>query len=182
MRQGGRGEEPHEGNAHPPLPQLVYSDRPSSANVQTNLQGTDGALTGPLTTDTLHSPMNHKNPKKSRELMKLPAFLPLVMLAAMAFSVSSCSVRPREDVRFVEYSVPGLAGPECSQELLRVVSRVEGVINATPDTTNRTVLVNYDSRVTAQKNIEHAIAAGGFDVDDTPADPQAKAKLPASCQ
>ena len=109
------------------------------------------------------------------------------MLVALALGTVSC-VRPRNDERVVIYSVPGVSGPDCGKELLRVLSRVDGVVktegelDVVIDTTNRTVSVKYNSRVTAQKNIEHAIAAGGFDVEDTPANPTAKAKLPAPCQ
>ena len=36
MRQGGRGEEPHEGNARSPLPFPIYSDNLLFANVQSH--------------------------------------------------------------------------------------------------------------------------------------------------
>ena len=112
--------------------------------------------------------------------MKYRAFI-LLILTCLAFGNASC-VRPRDDERLITYSVPGLAGPDCSKELLRIISQIDGVLEAIPNTTTREVSVKYNSRTTAQKNIEHAIAAGGFDVEDTPADPTAKAKLPATCQ
>ena len=36
MRQGGRGEEPHEGNARLPLPSSLYTDNLLFANVQSH--------------------------------------------------------------------------------------------------------------------------------------------------
>ena len=36
MRQGGRGEEPHEGNARSPLPLSIYSDNILFASVQSH--------------------------------------------------------------------------------------------------------------------------------------------------
>ena len=114
-------------------------------------------------------------------MKRYPVFLPAA-LTAVILATSACSVRHREDVRTVTYAVPGLNGSECSSELLRALAQTDGILDVAPDTTNRMVLVKYNSRVTAQKNIEHAIAAGGFDVADTPGDPAAKAKLPASCR
>lgn len=114
--------------------------------------------------------------------MKIPTSLLLSGLAGTLLLTSACAVRHREDVRTVDYAVPGLAGPECSKALLSVLSRTGGVIEATPDLANRKVSVTYNSRETAQKNLEHAIAAAGFDVEDTPGDPVAKDKLPANCR
>lgn len=111
-----------------------------------------------------------------------PFFKAMALVFAALFAAFSCDVRPREDIRWVDYSVPALAHPDCANELVRVLTTVEGIVEVNLNLPERSVSIQYNSRVLAQKNIEHAIAGGGFDVSDTPGDPTAKSRLPAPCQ
>jgi len=111
-----------------------------------------------------------------------------ILLVVTAICLCSCkdkvpiySVRFRDDHRNVTFSIPELGGPECSKELLHVLNQHNGVLNAAPDLIHRTIVVMYNSRTTAIKNIEHAIAGKGFDVDDTKGNTEAKSKLPPDC-
>ena len=91
-------------------------------------------------------------------------------------------LRFRDDDRHVTFSIPELGGTECSKRLLHALNQHNGILNAMPDLTNRTVSVEYNSRITAIKNIEHAISKVGFDVDDTKGNAEAKDKLPSDCR
>ena len=106
-----------------------------------------------------------------------------ILLVVTAICLCSCyRVRFRDDHRNVTFSIPELGGPECSKKLLHLLNQANnGVLSAAPDLTHRTIAVMYDSRTTAVKNIEHAIARIGFDVDDTKGNTEAKSKLPPDC-
>jgi len=105
----------------------------------------------------------------------------LILLGISVF-FCSCKIRIRDDERSVTFSIPGLVGAECSKSVLQVLNQHNGILNAMPDLTNRTIRVEFNSRTTAIKNIEHAIAGAGFDVDDTQGNAEAKSKLPPDCR
>lgn len=50
------------------------------------------------------------------------------------------------------------------------------------DTTAGKIQVSYDSLRIALRNLQHRIAEAGFDVDDLPANPEARSKLPVDCR
>jgi hypothetical protein len=92
------------------------------------------------------------------------------------------TIRFREDIRMVTFTVPALAEQECSKRLLNLLRGVGGIQKVIPDRSQLTLAVSYNSRDLGQKNILYSISRAGFDVDDTVADPQAKAKLPEVCR
>ncbi|OVE75365.1 hypothetical protein BVX97_04630 [bacterium E08(2017)] len=68
-----------------------------------------------------------------------------------------------------------------------VRNSLKGLIGIKPqdvviDLNTRTVTVQYESLVTAKKNVEYAIARSGFDANAIPADKEAAAKLPKECR
>jgi copper chaperone CopZ len=100
----------------------------------------------------------------------------LVLAAAVAASVSSCRMRDMRTVRIALPDLRGGGGPAVVEAVLRGVDGVDpGSIRVEPGA----VVVTYDSMKTARKNIEQAIAGAGFTANDIPADPGARAKLPA---
>jgi hypothetical protein len=90
--------------------------------------------------------------------------------------------RFREDDRKVVFTVPALDSPDCSRELLEVLSRIGAVKEAIPDLDAQQVTILYNSRDIAIKNIEYAIAGAGFDVDDSIGNSGKRAKLPEACR
>ena len=97
-------------------------------------------------------------------------------------STANRLTRFRDDDREVTFHVPALGSPECSKALLDVLTRVEGVKEAQPDLAARQVTIRFYSRNLAIKNIEHAIAKAGFEVDDTQGNAAARAQLPEPCR
>ncbi|HMP90961.1 MAG TPA: heavy-metal-associated domain-containing protein [Kiritimatiellia bacterium] len=72
--------------------------------------------------------------------------------------------------------------PECFNILSGRVRGVEAVQDVKVDYATQTVFVQFDGLKAALKNIEFAIAAAGFDVNDTPAAAAVKAALPEGCR
>ena len=111
--------------------------------------------------------------------MKLRFYVAMAVLAAIAFSTTSCF---RQDVRTVTFKVPAMKSAECSKIIQGALSRIEGIVSAEPDLAQGELDVTYDARKLAIKNIEFLIAGLGFDVDDSQGKPEAKANLPAECR
>lgn len=88
----------------------------------------------------------------------------------------------RQDVKTIVVNVPGMKSPECSKIIQDAMTKVEGIVEVTPDVTAHTVTVRFDSTRLAIKNIEFVIATAGFDADSTVAPPETKAALPAGCR
>jgi hypothetical protein len=109
---------------------------------------------------------------KSKALL---AFLGVVLI------VAGCRLT---DIRTVVIQTPGIRNEACAQRVrqalaqLRVVDPGKLVFNFTAGT----VSVTYDSMLLARKNIELAINQAGFDANELPADPAAKAALPPECR
>jgi len=113
-------------------------------------------------------------------------------LAALAVAVltGSCSQRCgcrgpflfRRDIR--EYAVPvtEMVTPACADAAREAVLKLDGVLGATADLKSRTLIVRYDARRLATKNIERALAQSGFAVGGFPVNAEARAKLPPECR
>lgn len=89
----------------------------------------------------------------------------------------------RADIRVASIYVPGLGGAECAEPVLTALVRGgvrPGDIQVSLET--RTVVIRYDSMGLALKNLEHAIAAAGFEANGVPPDGAAQAALPESCR
>ncbi|MDZ4200205.1 MAG: heavy-metal-associated domain-containing protein [Kiritimatiellia bacterium] len=84
----------------------------------------------------------------------------------------------------VELQVPALASASCAQRVEAAFSTFDRDIvrieSLHPET--RTLVVNYDSEKIALRNIQHHLAEAGFDCDDIPGYPAAKAQLPEDCR
>jgi hypothetical protein len=59
---------------------------------------------------------------------------------------------------------------------------LDGILSVTPDVENETVTVRYDSEKLAIKNVEFIVSGTGFDANELPANPKARARLPKDCQ
>jgi len=101
------------------------------------------------------------------------------LMTALALSLCGCW---RQDVRTVGFTVPSMKNSECSKIIMDSLMAFEGVVSAQPDFEKGMIFVTYDSKKLANVNIEHTIAALGFDVNTVPASKEAKAKLPAACR
>lgn len=88
----------------------------------------------------------------------------------------------RSDRRTVEFSVPALTSQECLNIVSGKLRANEGVEVVEANLAAGKLSVTFNGLKLAIKNIEIIIADAGFDVNDRPADEQAKAGLPASCR
>jgi mercuric ion binding protein len=103
----------------------------------------------------------------------------LVWITALAVGVMSCR---SQDIRTKTIRVPQMTNDHCAEIVKAAASRAEGVLPDGVTTGAQTVTVTYDSMRTALKNLEFTIAKAGFDANEIPADPQARAALPADCK
>lgn len=113
---------------------------------------------------------------------------PVILWSACLLIFVCCScrkTRPRE----VRVIVPELNGKVCADLILSALTRSDGVIRDSQnvpqikiDLEKKLVVVQYDSLRTANKNIEHDIAALGFSANDIPPNADARAKLPPDCR
>ena len=87
----------------------------------------------------------------------------------------------RQDKVTVTISVPQMKSMECSKRITDALA-IQAIDFAIPDTTTRTIAVTYDSKTLALKNVEFLISGAGFDANDTPANPEARAALPEGCR
>ena len=80
-----------------------------------------------------------------------------------ALALSACR---RTDIRTVRVYVPDMRTASDAEKVVAAVSNVPGVLCATvsADTDNGVVTVSYESLLLAKKNIESAIAGGGYRV------------------
>lgn len=101
----------------------------------------------------------------------------LVLLTA----VSSCR---QSDLRTVEIKVPDLKNDACAKIIANAVGRQVGVKPGSigVDFQRRLVILQYESLVTAIKNIEFAIAEAGFQANEVPAKEEAARALPPECK
>ncbi|HMO51400.1 MAG TPA: heavy-metal-associated domain-containing protein [Kiritimatiellia bacterium] len=88
----------------------------------------------------------------------------------------------RNDQRVVTFNVPQMQAQECLNFLSGRLRGAEGVEDVRGDFTAGTVTVTFNGLKLALKNIEFIIAEAGFDVNDTPGAPDARAALPVPCR
>lgn len=105
----------------------------------------------------------------------------LLVVAACSLLMFGVSCRVR-DIRTVEIEVPRLRGEQCIRYLQHVLGSLDGVDADRLLIEPGRVIITYDSMKLAIKNLEHTIARAGFDANEIPADPEARARLPEACR
>lgn len=106
-------------------------------------------------------------------------------IACIFFLVASLGLLTgcfRNDRRTIDFNVPKLTTQECLAYLSGRLRANEGVEDVRADFTTGTVTVTFNGLKLALKNIEIIIAEAGFDVNERPADPVARATMPAPCR
>ncbi len=98
-------------------------------------------------------------------------------LALLLMLLPACR---RQDIRTARLTVPQMRTPECAERVVGILSQQAGVQGqlVQADLPLREVTVPYDSLLLSLKNLEYALAEAGFDANDIPADPEARARLP----
>lgn len=104
-----------------------------------------------------------------------------VVCLILLLGISSCR---QSDIRVAEIKIPAMKKQACAQLIVNAVGRQVGVQpnGISVDFGTRTMLVRYDSLVTAGKNLEFAVAEVGFQANEVPAKPEAVKALPPECK
>jgi len=105
----------------------------------------------------------------------------IIVCCTVCIMCSSCR---QADVRTFRIKVPGMKNQACVQLVANAVGKMAGVhrdkIGIDPE--EKIVVVTYDHLVTAEKNIEFAVAEAGFDANEVPAKAEAVKALPPECK
>ena len=88
----------------------------------------------------------------------------------------------RQDIRTLEVPLPQMGSPECARIVQNVFNRIDGIEQVEIDLANRRIFVTYDGLKMGVVNIEYQLTGAGFDANDKPARPEARAKLPPACR
>ncbi|HOW98019.1 MAG TPA: heavy-metal-associated domain-containing protein [Kiritimatiellia bacterium] len=113
--------------------------------------------------------------------MKTRHFCIGLFLAVTAF-LAAASGCYRRDIRTLEVKVPQMGSPECARIVETVFNKMDGIEQVDIDLANRRILVKYDGLKMGIVNIEYLLTNAGFDANDKPARPEARAKLPPECR
>ena len=91
---------------------------------------------------------------------------------------------PSNSVRstHVMISLPTMQCSTCAETIQKAVEKVEGVQSVSVVLKDKMAHVEFDPAKTNQEKIEKAIAAAGYDANETKRDEKAHAKLPKCCQ
>jgi len=79
-------------------------------------------------------------------------------------------------------SLPTMQCNTCVETIKKTVEKVEGVKSIVIDLKEKMAHVTFDPTKTSQEKIGKAIAAAGYDANNTKRDEKAHAKLPKCCQ
>ncbi len=107
----------------------------------------------------------------------------ILIIISATFLVLTVSCR-RTDIQMLVVNVPEMRNSACSELIVKKLSTQVGVKKGSEisvDLVARTVTVRYESLLTANKNIEYAIAETGFSANAIPANKDAASKLPKEC-
>lgn len=107
--------------------------------------------------------------------MKIFAIITACILSAF---LSGCR---QQDFRTTEIRIPNVINSACESRVRDALKPLKGIEMEKLVFKDGTLTVRYDSMMLGVKNIEHAIKDAGFDANDFPADPAARAKLPQEC-
>lgn len=99
--------------------------------------------------------------------------------ALMLLGATACF---RQDVREFPVDVPQLHGDACFQIMRHALMAMEGVQDVQPDYPARQIIVTFDSKKLANKNVEYRLTESGFEANGNPPDLAARAQLPPGCR
>lgn len=85
----------------------------------------------------------------------------------------------RKEVVSAEYHVPEMTTPAAAGYLQQIIRSIHGYESSVTDIENRLITISYYSSSIRKMNFEEAIALSGFSVNDRPANPEGKKRIPA---
>lgn len=105
----------------------------------------------------------------------------LIRLLSFSILLAVVAGCRQQDFRTAEVKVPTVINSACEKRVYEALSNIKGIEMDTLAFNDGVLTVRYDSMMLGLKNIEHAIKDAGFDANEFPADPSARAKLPKEC-
>ncbi len=109
----------------------------------------------------------------------------LVLSSVVFLLVAGASCR-QHDFREIVVDVPEMRNQACINAIAKSLGGSPGIRNQKGavrfDVAGRKITIEYDSLLTADKNIEFLIAKAGFAANAVPADKKAAAALPPECR
>ena len=103
-----------------------------------------------------------------------------ITISALALAMLCVGCR-QKDYRTAKVQVPNVINEACEKRVRDALRPLKGIEMDLVGVTNGVLYVRYDSMQLGLKNIEHAVKDAGFDANEFPADPAARAKLPKEC-
>ena len=104
----------------------------------------------------------------------------VLITVALTLSLLTAGCR-QKDYRTAQVRVPNVINEACEKRVRNALAPLKGIEMNLVGVTNGVLYVRYDSMQLGLKNIEHAVKDAGFDANEFPADPEARAKLPKEC-
>ena len=103
----------------------------------------------------------------------------LMVVLMVAFGVVACR---QVDIRTKTIKVAQMKNAVCEKIVTAALAKTDGVFSDKITVGPGQVTVTYDSMKVGLRNLEFSIAEAGFDAGTTPAEPKARAALPAECR
>ena len=105
----------------------------------------------------------------------------LSLLGVALFVAVSCR---QHDYRELTLHVPDMHNRAAVQIVMQALGRGPGIVpgSVVLDPEKRMIKLTYDSLLSADKNFEYLVSRAGFSVNGIPADPKARAALPADAR
>ncbi|MTB51158.1 heavy-metal-associated domain-containing protein [Lewinella sp. W8] len=101
-----------------------------------------------------------------------------ILIALLAVFTFTAMVAPPKKATIQTNAICGM----CKKNIETALNGLDGIEKAELDLVTKKVKVKYDAKVIDLTTIRQAIAATGYDADDIPARPKARAALAACCR
>jgi copper chaperone CopZ len=116
------------------------------------------------------------------DAMKKTIVLSLLLISAAFFCMKRPDAAKSLPLAHATVSLPTLRCTTCVETIQSALAKAPGVQSVTVDLKAKTARVAFDSLKTSLPKIEKAIAAIGYDANQTKRDEKAHAGLPGCCQ
>ena len=114
--------------------------------------------------------------------MKKIAMFSMLLISTLCFGGNPHGPAEQVQKGHAMIMLPTLQCDTCVETVRKAVEKVEGVKSISIDLEKKMAHVRFDPAKTSQEKIEQAIAAAGYDANQTKRDEIAYAKLPQCCQ
>lgn len=101
----------------------------------------------------------------------------ILLAAFLSFVLSGCE-KPAETT----IALPSIQCGSCVAKVEKALQALDGVKSVTVTLANKTAAVKFAPAKLQLADLEKAIAAAGYDANDTPREPEAYAALDACCK